>query len=155
MTLAQTCLTALLLLSPVSAWSQQAAGAPIQPAPFTSLEEGQWVRVTGDFGRGEGRVLGHTARDLTLSSEHQPLRLPATSVDTLWTRSRRTLAGALVGSLLGLGIGAVVAASSGELEDTPPEFIWGVAMGGGALVGGGLGALIGATTHDWKRQYPR
>ena len=148
-----TCITVLVLMTPELVRAQGAGPGPTPQAAFESLEEGEWVRIAGGFGRGEGRVLRHSTRELTLSSRNQPLRVPATSIDTLWTRGRGTGAGALIGGLVGLGLGAVFA-SQWDPEDTPPEAVWGLALGAGAVGGTLVGITIGSGVHVYKRRYP-
>lgn len=50
-----------------------------------------------------GRVLARAGTELVLDIEPRPLRVPATSIDTLWTRAKATGTGALIGGLLGAG----------------------------------------------------
>ena len=153
MPLTFTCIAVLVLLAPELVTAQHAGAGPTRPAAIESLEEGQWVRIAGDFGRGEGPVLAHSTGQLTLSSRPQPLRVPATSIDTLWTRGRGTGKGALIGVLIGLGLGAVFA-SQWDPQDTPPEAVWGLALGAGAVGGTLVGLAIGSGVHVYKRRYP-
>ena len=153
MPLTFTCIIVLFLVAPELVLAQRAGAGPTRQTAVESLEEGQWVRIAGAFGRGEGPVLAHSTDELTLSSRPQPLRVPATSIDTVWTRGRATGTGALVGGLIGLGLGAVFA-SQWELEDTPPAAIWGLALGAGAAGGTVVGAAIGSGVHVYKRRYP-
>jgi hypothetical protein len=148
------CLTAVLLATPGLLAAQQPPAGPVQQPRLQSFEKGQWVRVVGAFERREGPIVEQSTHELTLAADPQPLRIPTTSIDTLWTRSRGTWPGVLVGGLIGLGLGALVAGRAGELEDTPPEFVWAVSLGGGAVLGGALGAAIGSTVPVWKRRYP-
>jgi hypothetical protein len=147
------CIVVLLLTAPELAVAQRGGPGPTLQGPVESLEEGQWVRIAGDFGRGEGQVLAHSTRQLTLSSHPMPLRVPATSIDTVWTRGRGTGKGALIGGLIGLGLGAVFA-TQWDLEDTPPEAVWGLALGAGAVGGTLVGVAIGSGVHVYKRRYP-
>jgi hypothetical protein len=101
-------------------------------------------------------VLEVSPTELVLSPEPQPLRVPATSIDTLWVRKHSAVRGGIIGGVL-LGVfGAVVGASIGERgdDDYNPGFTALVLGGGGALGGGLLGALVGLAIPRWDRQYP-
>ncbi len=58
---------------------------------FESLADSQWVRlkVPHVAGRYEGRLLQRGPDHLVLSAEPEPLRIAATTIDTLWTRETR------------------------------------------------------------------
>ena len=124
---------------------------------FESLKDSQWVRLAGPgLSRREGRVLEVTRTEIVLSPEPQPLRVPATSIDTLWTRGHSAVRGGIVGGLLLGALGAVVGASIGEEgdDDYNPGFGALVLGGGGAVGGGLLGVLVGSGIPRWRRQYP-
>ena len=122
---------------------------------FQTLEDSQWVRLAGPgLGRREGRVLQHSPTEIVLSPEPQSLRIPATSIDTLWTKGTSSKTGALVGGLLGAGVGVLFATQAVEEGETPGAG-WVLAIGGGGAVAGGLlGALVGLAFPRWHRQYP-
>lgn len=124
---------------------------------FQSLEDSQWVRLAGPGrGRREGRILEVTPTEIVLSPEPQPIRVPATSIDTVWTRGHSAVRGGIVGGLLLGALGAVVGASVGEKgdDDYNPGFT-ALLFGGGGLVGGGiLGALVGSGIPRWHRRHP-
>jgi hypothetical protein len=119
---------------------------------FQSLEDSQWVRLAGSgLSRREGRVLEASPTELVLSPEPQPLRVPATSIDTLWVRKHSAVRGGIIGGLVLGAMGAIVGASIGEEggDDYNPAF-WSLIFGGGGAVGGGLlGALVGSTIPRW------
>jgi hypothetical protein len=124
---------------------------------FQSLEDSQWVRLAGPgLGRREGRVLEVTPTEIVLSPEPEPLRVPATGIDSLWTRGHSAVRGGIVGGLLLGVLGAVVGASIGEEggDDYNPGFGALVLGGGGAVGGGLLGALIGSGIPRWHRRHP-
>jgi hypothetical protein len=134
----------------------QTPGVPTREEALQALNDIDWVRLAGGtFGRLEGTVLAHTATDLVLNVEAQPSRIPATSIDTLWARGKATKTSALVGGLLGAGIGILVATQTVEEGETPGADWLGAFGVGGALVGGSLGALIGSAFPRWDRRYPR
>lgn len=124
---------------------------------FQSLKDSQWVRLAGtDLGRRDGRVLEVTPTEIVLSPEPQPIRVPATSIDTVWTRGHSAVRYGIIGGLLVGAIGAAVGASVGEPsgDDYNPSF-YALVLGGGGIVGGGLlGALVGSGVPRWHRQYP-
>ncbi len=78
-------------------------GGPRQSA-FESLRDSQWVRLASPgLGRRQGRVLERSPTELVLSPEPQPMRVGATSIDTLWTRGTSVKTGAIAGALIGGG----------------------------------------------------
>ena len=124
---------------------------------FQSLRDSQWVRLAGTgLSRHDGRVLDVTPTEIVLSPEQQPIRVAATSIDTVWTRRHSAVRGGIVGGLLLGALGAVVGASIGESsnDDYDPA-VGALVFGGAGLVGGGLlGALVGAGIPRWHREYP-
>ena len=92
---------------------------------------------------------------MVLSAEPEPLRIPVTTIDTLWTRGNAGMTGAIVGGLVLGTLGAVLGAAYPEesTDATRGEvmpFAVGVGLAGGALLGG----LIGLAIPKWHRQYP-
>jgi len=87
------------------------------------------------------------------------LRIPATTIDTLWTRGNAGVTGAIVGGLVlgALGV-ALGAAWAEDVRNTEPDVDKGAAMqiGGGVGLAGGalLGGLIGLAIPKWHRRYP-
>jgi hypothetical protein len=149
-----TALLSLFLAAPTAGIGQAQLAGGVRQTAFESLQDSQWVRLTSlELGRRQGRLLQNSPRELILSPEPQPLRVPAVSIDTLWTRGRSTKTGLIVGALLGAGIGAVAAASLGE-GDIDRQALWAVSLGGGTVGGGLVGMLIGAAVPRWKRQFP-
>jgi hypothetical protein len=148
-------------LSLPSLGSAQTSGGPRldsgREEVFQSLKDSQWVRLAGPgLGRRDGRVLAVTATEIVVSSVVQPIRLPGTRIDTVWTRGHSALQGGILGGLLLGGLGAVLGFTIGGPgdDDYDPGF-WGPVLGGGGLVGGGLlGAAVGLAIPRWHRQYP-
>ena len=144
----------LVLAMPTFARGQSSAYVPMHQPVFESLKDNQWVRVASlDLGRRQGRLLQRDSSDLILSPTREPLRIPAVTIDTLWTRGYSTKRGAIVGALLGAGLGALAAGSLGE-RDTDRNALWAVSLGGGTVGGALLGALIGTALPRWKRRFP-
>lgn len=123
---------------------------------FQTLKDSQWVRVTGPgLGRQQGQLLERSPSELVLSSPGQPLRIPATTIDTLWTRGTSVKTGAIAGALIGGALGAGLGVLCGEMgEDCHTGEA--IALFGGLGLGGGglLGALFGLGIPRWHRQYP-
>jgi hypothetical protein len=123
---------------------------------FESLADSQWVRLAvPGVGRHEGRLLERSSDMVVLSGEAEPLRVPATTIDTLWTRGSAVKTGAIVGALTGLALGVVAGATCNDWSDDCPTdtavlALGGIGLGGGAL----LGSLLGLAIPKWHRQYP-
>jgi hypothetical protein len=121
-----------------------------------ALRDSQWIRVVSVVhGRREARLLSHSATELVLDLEPQSLRIPATSIDSVWEKRTASKTGALAGALLGAGIGLVFATQANEEGETPSaEWVAGLGLGG-AVAGGLLGAAVGRAFPRWYRRYPR
>jgi hypothetical protein len=163
-------LTASVVWMPLgSAGAQQVTE---RQAAFERLADSQWVRlkVSHVAGRYEGRLLQRGPDHLVLSAEPEPVRIagqvlpaksepvrvPATTIDTLWVKRGSAGRGAGIGALVGLvGGGIAGAVACADCEDTPPS----ASLVGGAALGAALGALvgagIGAISKHWARQYPK
>jgi MFS family permease len=107
------------------------------------------------YPRHEARLLEHSATEIVLDLEPRPLRIPVAAIDTLWERRTASKTGALVGGLLGAGIGVLVATQAIEEGETPSAGWVGVFAIGGAVGGGLLGALVGRAFPKWHRLYTR
>lgn len=144
----------LLAGLPFPGAAQAPAGTPVAPPWFEQLEDSQWVRLSGaGIARRQGRVAERSATELVVISENQPIRLPTTAVDTIWTRGRSTVAGLVAGALLGGALGALAGTEFGEENAGSASTI--LALGGiGAASGGLLGALIGTAIPRWQRRFP-
>ena len=152
---------ALFLASLSGALSSTAAAQQVAApqSAFERLADSQWVRLAVPHvaGRYEGRVLQHSPDQLVLSAEPEALRVPATTIDTLWTRGNAGLTGAIVGGLvlgtLGAALGAAYVGETTENDFTTAEgalFVGGIGLAGGAILGGITGLFI----PKWHRQYP-
>ena len=139
-------------LPPTFASAQSSRPIPAQPPTFETLSDSQWVRVSRpEHGRREARLLRHTAGELVLDVGQSPLRIPATSIDTLWERRTASRTGALIGGLLGTGAGILVATQAVEEGETAPVDYVALFAVGGAVGGGLLGALMGRAIPKWHR----
>jgi hypothetical protein len=141
-----------ILVLPTAAAAQS---GPVLPPVIESLRDSQWVRLaTSDLGRRQGRLLEPGASDLVLATGGEPLRVPATSVDTLWTKGTSWKQGAVVGAILGLGLGVAAAAAGFGEEDVDQTALWVGCMGIGTAGGALVGTIFGAAIPRWKRRYP-
>jgi hypothetical protein len=143
-----------------------AASANAQTPPLRltetlrALRDSQMVRtVAVGLGRSQGRVLEHSNTLLVLRGEGELVRVPSTSIDSLWiqgSNSKKGLAwGAGVGAVAGLGLGVLVTqfCRESETDDSCPEAIPILGLGG-AAVGTAVGALVGAMIPKWQRRWP-
>lgn len=150
---------ALLLASLAGTLFSSATAQQItaRQAAFENLADSQWVRLASPHvaGRHEGRLLQRSPDHLVLSAEPEPLRVAASTIDTLWTRGNAGLTGAIVGGVALGTLGALLVLAS----DDPGEdfttggamlFVGGIGLAGGAVLGGLTGLLI----PKWHRQYP-
>lgn len=155
----RTVVAALLLASLAGTLFSSATAQQItaRQATFENLADSQWVRLASPHvaGRHEGRLLQRSPDHLVLSAEPEPLRVAATTIDTLWTRGNAGLTGAIVGGVALGTLGALLALAS---DDPGEDFTTGGAMlfvGGIGLAGGAvLGGLTGLFIPKWHRQYP-
>jgi hypothetical protein len=140
----------------------QAQGAVPTAGPrqseFPALEDSQWVRFTGTgVSRHQGIILEHDGPELVVSAERQPLRIQATSIDTLWTRGNSAKQGAIIGgltgALAGVALGLLYGASTTEHDFSTGQAVL-LAGGIGGAGGGLIGTLFGLTLPRWKRRFP-
>jgi hypothetical protein len=144
----------LLAALPSPGSAQDHDSRPVRPAVFAQLQDRQWVRLAGpEIGRRQGRVTGHSPTELMLAGETEPLRVPATAVDTVWTRGRHTVAGLIVGAILLGVLGAAAGTELGEENAGSAPNVLGMA-GGGALGGALIGAAIGTAIPRWRLRFP-
>jgi hypothetical protein len=149
-------LSASIAWTPVSSATAQQSAA--RQTAFESLADSQWVRMAvPDAGRHEGRLLERSSESMVLSAETEPLRVPATTIDTLWTRGNAGKTGAIVGAVilgtLGAALGAVACPAMEEnCSGTAANmlFVGGIGLAGGAVLGG----LTGLAIPKWHRRYP-
>lgn len=139
-----------------------ASDAPVQASPLPELEVGEGLRVVRQEGPLEGRLLESSARFLTLElavSGRERAQVPVSEVLELSVRKRSpgygaligTGAGALGGTLLGLtGCGYFGGFPS---EQCAPSVLAGGI--GGALLGAGVGALVGIFVQRWDSVYEK
>ena len=149
----------LLSLLPAIGWAQ---GATVLSGPrtaaFPSLQDSQWVRFTGaGVPRRQGMILEHVGPELVVSVEHESLRIPAASIDTLWTRGHSAKQGAIIGSiagaLAGVALGLHYGATTSEHDFSTGQAV--LLLGGIGAAGGGLiGTLFGLSLPRWSQRLP-
>jgi hypothetical protein len=143
-----------LLAQPIPARAQTQDMRPDREVVLQQLTDSQIVRLTAPgLGRRQGLLLERGTAELLLTTGHQPLRVPAVTIDTLWTRGRSTGVGALVGVILGAGLGVLAGNEFGEENAGSAKNVLGMA-GIGAIGGSLLGAVIGAPIPRWNRRFP-
>ena len=144
----------LLSSLPASAGAQAPESYARRQALFEQLADSQLVRLAApDIGRREGRLLERGPSDVVLTAEPQPVRLPATAIDTVWTRGGSAVTGAIVGAILGAGLGVIAGTAFGEENAGSARNVLG--LGGlGAIGGALLGTVIGAPIGRWHRRFP-
>ena len=151
----QARLLAMLIVFPALGVAQTPKPIPVQPPRFEVLRDSQWIRVssTGQSPR-EGRLLEHSTTEIVLDLERSQ-RIPISSIDTLWERRTASKTAAVIGGLLGAGVGILVATQAAEKGESPPADYIGLFSIGGAVGGGLLGALVGRAFPRWHRLYAR
>src|SRR5919112_1632430 len=146
----------MLMTMPVVGWTQDRSAPLGQRTPvFNALQDSQWVRFTGTgVDRHQGILLAHDGPELVVSGEPGPLRIKATSIDTLWSRGNSAKQGAIVGGIVGAVAGIAAALHYGSTT-TEHDFSTGQAallLGGFGAAGGGIvGTLFGLTLPRWTR----
>ena len=136
---------------------QQTAVARVAP--------GQFVRVRlHDGSRAGGPLLHATPLAFTVGPSiafgDRDSMLSLRSVDSMWVRvystRRGTVAGGLIGGLVGLGIGmtstSLCARTSSNAKLCPEGVL--TTAGSGAVLGGVMGALVGSGRSHWRRVLP-
>src|SRR6266699_3604880 len=125
-----------------------------------ALRPGQTVRVClADGQRFEGRLVAVDSSPLVLRFAGSHPVVALTAIDSLWVRRHSTRSGALVGGILVGGASFGLATALCELGgDRDGCNQWGF-VAGATLVGGGVGALLGAGVGGlfpkWKRIEPQ
>lgn len=139
-----------LLAAPLSA--QAPDSTPV--ATISELRQHQLVRLAvSGLGRRQGRLVEPGTSELVLTTEHEPLRVPATRIDTVWTRGQSTLTGAAIGGLGLAAVGGLTLMGLGSDDTSRSDYFVGGAVAG--LVSGALiGALVGTAIPRWKRRFP-
>jgi hypothetical protein len=106
-------------------------------------------------GRAEGALREVLADAITLGNGEVQERITLLEIVSVWRRSSYALHGALIGALLGLGLGGSVAMKAFALIGA---FLAIKALVIGVLIFGAVGALfggaLGAWLPRWKRVWP-
>ena len=144
--------------APAAASAQQdtVAGPRLRQA-FAALPEGRTVKILRASGTTVGRYSGLAGDSLALlTGDGPPTTLALDDVKAAWSRKHQAgkgamiggIAGVVLGGLLGAGASSVCEAEVGDCGSTAGMIIVGGL--GGAAIGAGLGALIGAAIPGWK-----
>jgi len=123
-----------------------------------SIPAGQRVRVELFGGRrlvGEFQAVGPNGIEIADSLERRQMALA--DVTRLWQRKRAIGAGAVVGSVVGAGVGGFFGLLVAGLCDSGdcPSYPGGIVVGGliGAGLGAGAGGIVGAAIPRWSLRY--
>ena len=144
----------LLLLGAPSLVAQTADSVLAPLVPKTSL-----VRLRTEGTRVTGRLIALTSGVATLETDSGNRSASLATVDSIWVRGRATRTGAIVGGIAGAVLfGAFVGyVAEGICEvDCDNSFLEGALVGGALGLGGGalLGAGIGALIPKWRLRFP-
>ena len=145
----------LILVLCAPALAAQSADSVLAPlVPKTSM-----IRLRTQGTEMTGRLLALTSGVATLETTSGNRTARLASVDSIWVRGRATKSGAIIGGVAGAVLfGAFVGyAVSGLCEvDCDNSFIEGALVGGALGLGGGalLGAGVGALIPKWRLRFP-
>jgi len=145
----------LILVLCAPALAAQSADSVLAPlVPKTSM-----IRLRTQGTEMTGRLLALTSGVATLETTSGNRTASLASVDSIWVRGRATKSGAIIGGVAGAVLfGAFVGyAVSGLCEvDCDNSFIEGALVGGALGLGGGalLGAGVGALIPKWRLRFP-
>ncbi len=155
-------LACILIGTAARAEAPVAAEAPSKVSRALEKSLGKPLRVAGEEGFVEGRLLETSAQFLTLDagvSESQRELFPLSSVRELYVRGRHAGTGAAIGAVPGFLTGVIVGMYVCRIADDSTTDsclpVSGLAGVGGALVTAGLGALIGSLIPSWDKVYER
>jgi hypothetical protein len=152
-----------LLLSPsISLAAQDSAGVSVERrAVIRALHVGQRLRIEQPGGaRLEGVFSSVTRDSLVVAGDVGLAQLSDSDIDKLWVRGRATKTGAIIGGIVGLLAGVGYGLLLGEVicnnEDCNADtgVVVAVLGLGGAAVGAGGGAVIGAAIPKWHLRFP-
>jgi len=145
----------LILVLCAPALAAQSADSVLAPlVPKTSM-----IRLRTQGTEMTGRLLALTSGVATLETTSGNRTASLASVDSIWVRGRATKSGAIIGGVAGAVLfGAFVGyAVNGLCEvDCDNSFIEGALVGGALGLGGGalLGAGVGALIPKWRLRFP-
>lgn len=156
-------LTAALLVNPsfrLAAQDSMVVSAE-RRAVIRSLHVGQRLRIERPRGtRLEGMLSAAMTDSLVIAGDEGFARVDLAEIDRLWVRGRATKQGAIIGGITGVVAGVGLGLFIGEVicnnEDCDGDTGRAVALLGlgGAALGAGGGALIGATIAKWHLRFP-
>lgn len=123
---------------------------------IVQLRPERFVRLqVPDLGRVQGTVRLRTGTEVVLSTGTEDRTIQLGAVDTLWVRGRRTLTGAIIGGVLGIGGGIFLGALADglcEYDCSGNNVVGGAVFG--LAAGAAAGALVGTAFPRWRRVFP-
>lgn len=143
-------LLALLVLQDPDTAALRRAAAAIPPGQRVRVELLGGPRLIGDF-----QGVGPAGIEISDSLERR--RIALADVSRMWQRKRAIGAGAVVGGIVGAGVGGFFGLLVSALCESGdcPSYPQGIVVGG--LIGGGLGAgaggIVGAAIPRWSLRY--
>jgi len=155
----QLLLTGLVLagLFPMPGIAQVSAPDPFQKRSkaIARLKPGSLIRVHAQsLGEFVGRYHSSTTDSLLISNDMGESDLPIAAIDAIWVRGRATWKGAKIGGIVGGAAGTIagIAAVSG-CDGAACSFALPILGVGGVIVGGLVGAGLGAASTKWHRRF--
>jgi hypothetical protein len=145
-----------------------AAISPKILAACQEINDGDVLRIHGEFGTFEGLASGADSTGIfglrsrnaidadPFSGQLEWEQIMSVEVQEKGTR-RGAISGALIGAAIGLvgGTVAVVLDQTGGFNTFHPNPNWGIVPTAvGAVLGGSIGAKVGASQQVWRRVYP-
>lgn len=120
---------------------------------------GAWLQLAvGEARRVRGLCESVEEGSLVLQSGGSRVAYPLVQLDTVWTRSRATGTGAVLGGLTGAAVLVVAGSATGVCESPrgcdSTALYSALAVAGGA-VGALIGSVVGSRTETWRRLVPR
>ncbi len=150
---------AVALLAPAMLPAQTAERTPAAVLP--AIKHGTRLRIEAGNALMTGRLDSLSADQLRILGADGRSSIPIRTITTLWVREGRSAKGALIGGVIGAVvftgllhyiISAFCDSSEGCAGDHRRAWGYGISLGGagGALIGAGVGALVGG----WEQKAP-
>lgn len=137
---------------------QIAAPDSARLAALARFHPGATLRLQGSFGRVEAKLAPPIADSITVGRWRAQGRIPTAAVDSIWVLHSGVNKGAAAGAVVvGLTLGIFTAQLEAGLCESAHCNTTGAFLGGagvGVIIGGTIGAIIGAADESWERIYP-
>lgn len=137
--------------------AQEARASDSRARAVERLRPGHQVRIHArGLGRVEGTFLRPSEAAVVLSAEQGERFVPIAGIDSLWVRGTAAAKGAVLGSLAGAVVGALLmyTANQTAFEDLADRDAALIGAGFGLASGALVGTIIGAVSRPWKRWHP-